>query len=356
MKQGSKLALAISIFCSGLLLNGCHSFGGNSHARTLADLPAPTLPDAKNTVAVIDRDKIEQSYEKALASAEDPVLRQQIMVRIADFEMARSEQKQLDAGDSAHYFDKPIAMYRTLIDMQEQSSASVKGVELDRLHYKLAKALSLDGRSEEASKSLDKLAQTAPKSTFISETQFRRAEKAFADGDYAAAEKHYQSVAADKNNPLQQNALYMQGWAEFKRSDYEIALQSFAKVLDQFLGEAEKPEMVGDVVKKLSPAKTNMMSDILHVMSLAFSYLDGAQSIADLQKNMGNRVYEHLLYEQLGQLYLEQKRYSDSADTYKKYVEQNPLSEIAPRFSIKMITVYEQGNFPSLILPAKRDF
>ncbi len=350
------LSLSVSVFVGGLLLSGCSFFGDEKTGRKIADLPEATLPDTSNTVAVVDRAKIENSYRKALASAEDPVLRQQIMTRIADFEMARSEEQQLQATDTARYFDKPIAMYRELIEMQEKSGQPVKGVEADRLRYKLAKALSMDGRNDEASKALDRLAESAPTSSFINETQFRRAEKAFADGDYVAAEKHYKSVADDIKSPLQQNALYMQGWAEFKRGDYEQALQSFAKVMDQFLASAQQPEQVEAAMESLTAAQKNMMSDTLHVMSLSFSYVEGAQSIVDLEKATGNRVYEYLLYEQLGQLYLEQKRFSDSAETYKVFVLQNPQSDFAPRFSIKMMEVYAKGDFPSLILPAKREY
>jgi tetratricopeptide (TPR) repeat protein len=351
------LARTALFVCTSLLLVGCHIFNNNNpNGKTLADLPVATMPDAKNSVAIVDTRKIETSYQKALAAAADPVLRQQIMARIADFEMARSEQQQLNANDSNHYFDKPIALYRELIDLQEKSGQPVKGVELDQLRYKLAKALSMDSRGDEAAGALDQLAKTAPTSTYMGETQFRRAEKAFADGDYLAAEKHYKSVADDKSNPLQQNALYMQGWAEFKRADYDLALQSFAKVADQLLTLAKKPEDVSQSVEQLNGAQKNMMEDTFHVMSLAFSYLDGAQSIIDLQKTMGDRVYEHLLYENLGQLYLEKKRFSDSAETYKSFVTHNPLSNFAPEFSIKMIGVYEQGNFPSLILPAKQEY
>lgn len=349
-------ALSGVIFFGGLLLSGCSFFGDDKKGKTIADLPDATLPDTSNTVAVVDRAKIESSYRKALASAEDPVLRQQIMTRIADFEMARSEEQQLQATDTARYFDKPIAMYRELIDMHEKSDKPVKGVEADRLRYKLAKALSMDGRSDEASKALDRLAESAPTSSFISETQFRRAEKAFADGDYVAAEKHYKSVADDLKSPLQQNALYMQGWAEFKRGDYERGLESFAKVMDQFLVTAQQPDQVKAAMDNLTAAQKNMVSDTLHVMSLSFSYVEGAQSIVNLEKATGNRVYEYLLYEQLGQLYLEQKRFNDSAETYNIFVLNNPQSDFAPQFSIKMMDVYAQGNFPSLILPAKREY
>ncbi len=356
MKLITLLARTSSLICTGLLLASCQMFGGDDKGKTLADLPTATMPDAKSTVTIVDHQKIETSYQRALAAAEDPVLRQQIMLRIADFEMARSEEKQLNSNDGGRYFEKPAALYRELITLQEKSGKPVKGVELDQLRYKLAKALSMDARGDEAASALDQLAATAPASTYMGETQFRRAEKAFADGDYIAAEKHYKSVADDKSNPLQQNALYMQGWAEFKRADYDKALQSFAKVADQLLTSAKKPEQVAQSVEQLSGAQKNMMEDTFHVMSLSFSYLDGAQSIIDLQKEMGDRVYEHLLYENLGRLYLEKKRYTDSAETYKNFVEHNPLSDFAPEFSIKMMEVYEQGNFPSLILPAKQEY
>ena len=158
------LALSAGIFFSALLLSGCNYFSKDQKGKTIADIPGATLPDATSTVALVDRAKIESSYRKALASAEDPVLRQQIMTRIADFEMARSEEQQLQATDTAHYFDKPIAMYRELIDLQEKSGQPVKGVKADKLRYKLAKALSMDGRNDEASQVLDRLAESAPTS------------------------------------------------------------------------------------------------------------------------------------------------------------------------------------------------
>ncbi|RYZ80357.1 MAG: hypothetical protein EOO68_37460 [Moraxellaceae bacterium] len=272
MKIKNWLVFLSSIICASLLLTGCKVFSSDRDlGKTLADLPTATMPDAKNTVAVIDDKKIETSYQKALAAAEDPMLRQQIMARIADFEMTRSEQQQLNANDAGHYFDKPIALYRELIELQEKSAQPVKGVELDQLRYKLAKALSMDSRGDEAAGALDQLAKTAPASSYMGETQFRRAEKAFADGDYLTAEKHYKSVADDKSNPLQQNALYMQGWAEFKRADYDLALQSFAKVADQLLTLAKKPEQVSQAVEQLSGAQKNIMEDTFHVMSLSFS-------------------------------------------------------------------------------------
>jgi TolA-binding protein len=340
-------------------LQGCSlvGLGDDGRGKTLADLPVAKLPDAKAKVAVIDMARIEQSYQRALSVAEEPALRQQIMVRIADLEMARSEKAQLDAGDTRRHYDKPIAMYNELLKMQEANAQPVNGIAADQLRYKLAKAMSLDGRNDEAAVVLDQLADASPNSLFMAETQFRRAEKSFADGDYAAAERNYDAVVKGNSPELQQNALYMKGWAQFKRGDYDPALKSFAGVLDQLIGHAANAKDVDAALTDIGASKANLVKDTLRVMALSLSYLDGAKSISDLQTQLGGgRAYEYLLYQQLGQLYLDQKRFTDSAETYQHYVQHNANSDFAPSFSIKVIDVYQQGDFPSLILPAKQEF
>lgn len=352
----SRYRLVCISWFSAALLSGCGLFGGTEREGTLAQLPPATLPNAAKTVDVIEIDRIEASYRKALAVAEEPALRQQILLRLADLEMARSEREQLAADDLRRFYDRPIAMYRELIDYEASRPQPTKGVDIDQLRYKLAKAYALDGRNVEAAAVLDELAQHHPDSPFMAETQFRRAEKAFADGDYAAAESHYRSVVIGSDDAFKQNALYMQGWSQFKRGDYDLALHAFAQVLDQLLAAAAQPEQVAQAMTDLGPARTNLVNDTLRVMGLSLSYLEGAASITHLQTEIGPRVYQHLLYDQLGQLYLEQKRFNDSAETYNHFVEHNPQSDFAPDFSIKTIQTYEQGDFPSLILPAKQDF
>lgn len=347
------------IIIAGMQLQGCSyvGLGDDGRGKTLADLPEAKLPDSKAKVAVLDVARIEQSYQRALAVADDPKLRQQILVRLADLEMARSEKTQLDATDMRRFYDKPVAMYSELLKLQSEGAQPVNGIAADQLRYKLAKALSLDGRNDEAAQVLDQLANTNPDSGFIAETQFRRAEKSFADGDYAAAERNYAAVVNGNSPELKQNALYMRGWAQFKRSDYDEALLSFAQVLDQLLGSATSAEQVDAVLADIGPSKVNLVKDTLRVMGLSLSYLEGAKSIVSLQTELGGRrPYEYMLYQQLGQLYLEQKRYTDSAETYQHFVQYNPNSDFAPSFSIKVIDVYQEGNFPSLILPAKQDF
>ena len=350
------LALVVSAVVH---LQGCSvvGLGDDGRGQTLADLPAAKLPDAKAKVAVIDMARIEQSYQRALTAAEDPALQQQIKMRIADLEMARSEKAQLNATEVRRFYDKPVAMYSELLATQTASAQPVKGIEADQLRYKLAKAMSLDGRTVEAAVVLDQLAVANTNSLYMAETQFRRAEKSFADGDYAAAERNYDAVVKGDNPELKQNALYMKGWAQFKRSDYDLALISFAGVMDQLIGHASSPKDIDAAMTDIGASKANLVKDTLRVMALSLSYLEGAKSISSLQTQLGGgRAYEYLLYQQLGQLYLDQKRFTDSAETYQHFVQHNADSDFAPSFSIKVIDVYQQGDFPSLILPAKQEF
>ncbi len=356
LQQAGLIALIITGACQ---LQSCAmvGLGDGARGKTLADLPDAKIPDAKTKVQVLDMARIEQSYQRALSVAQEPALRQQIMVRIADLEMARSEKAQLDATDTRRQYDKPIALYNELLKMQNTGATPAKGIQADQLRYKLAKAMSLDGRNEEAAVILDQLAQANPDSPLMAETQFRRAEKSFADGDYAAAERNYDAVVKGNNPELKQNALYMKGWAQFKRGDYDLALKSFAGVLDQLIGHAINPQDVDAALTDIGPSKANLVKDTLRVMGLSLSYLEGAKSISDLQTELGGRrAYEYLLYQQLGQLYLDQKRYTDSAATYQHFVQHNSNSDFSPSFSIKVIDVYQQGDFPSLILPAKQEF
>ncbi len=348
------LGLGVLVF-AGALVSGCGFMGmGGNGEKTLADLPPARMPNRETRVAVIDIDRIEASYQRALAAADNPSLQQQIRLRIAELEMARSEQLQHQADHTGPFFDKPIALYHQLIELEKVSST--RGIAADQLHYQLAKAYALDGRTDESAAVLDQLAEAHPDSPYIAETQFRRAERAFAAGSYRDAEQFFQSVVEGDNATLKQNALYMRGWAQFKRSDYELALESFTGVMDQLLANALQPEQVPGALESLNRASRNLVDDTLRVMALALSNLDGASAIVSLQQQLGPRPYQHLLYEQLGLLYLEQERFTDSAATYQQFVTSNPDSDFAPDFSMRTIQVYEKGNFPSLILPAKQAF
>ena len=100
-----KTLVALAL-CATLLMLGCSVFKQNISdlGPTLADLGDAQLPENMEPVAVVSRAEIEAMYRSALAVAKDPELRQQIKVRLADIEMARSEDEQIASDGGGSFF------------------------------------------------------------------------------------------------------------------------------------------------------------------------------------------------------------------------------------------------------------
>ncbi len=323
---------------------------GPNYGKTLADLQEVPLPETLDPVPVTTIDEIEESYRAALTVAKDADVRHRILTRLGDLEMARSEQNQLDATQQQSFFTDAINMYSELLVLNAERQGEPGTPTNERLLYQLSKAYALDGRIEESDEILATLVEEFPESPFAAEADFRRAEKAFSDSDYDKAEKLYGTVMlAGDETPFYINAVYMHGWSQFKRNRYRASIKSFTEVLDRNLEE-------GKPLSELSNTRRNMSKDTMRVLSIAFSYIEGPQTITEVYEKLGPRHYQHHLYMALGDLYLEKQRYRDSADTFRHYVQHFPNTDPAPAFSIKAIEVYKLGGFPSLILPAKEEY
>lgn len=320
------------------------------YGPTLADLETEVAEEEPMPVPVATADQIEDSYRSALEVARDPDIRHKILVRLADLEMAQSEDAQIDAEEQKLFFDDAISMYEELIGLNKERQEETGTPTNERLLYQLSKAYALDGRIEESNEILSQLVNEFPSSAFAAEAEFRRADLAFSERRYQDAETLYtQVIQAGDDTPFYLNAVYMKGWSTFKRSRYRASIASFTEVLDRSLPE-------GKTLDDLSKGQKNLIADTLRVMSLVFSYLDGADTISEVYLKLGERHYKHLLYASLGQLYFEKDRYRDSADTYLHFVRRFPNNDHSPSFNVKAIEVYEKGGFPSLVLPAKEEY
>ncbi len=323
---------------------------GLNYGKTLADLKEVPVPERIDPVPLTSIDKIEDSYRSALEVAKDAGVRHRILTRLADLEMARSEQRQLTVEEQQAYFGGAIDMYQELLVLNSERQDEPGTPTNERLLYQLSKAYALDGRLAESDEILSDLVTNFPESAFAAEADFRRAETAFSDGDYPLAEQLYLKVSqVGPNTPFYINSVYMHGWSQFKRSRYRASIKSFTEVLDRNLIE-------GRDLKELTNTQRNISLDTMRVLSIAFSYLDGPQTITDVYSTLGVRHYQHMLYMSLGDLYLEKRRFRDSADAYRHYVKHFPNTDPAPAFSTKAIEVYDMGGFPSLILPAKEEY
>lgn len=328
-------------------LSACALWGEKREfGPTLADLPAARLPPAADPVPPAALDEIEEGYRAALAVAADPELRHRIQVRLADIEMARSENRQLSQAEEQEHFRDAITLYDQLLQVPETRADKATD---ERLLYRLSKAYALDGRMAESDAALSRLVELHPDSPFAAEAEFRRAEQAFNRGHYREAEALYERVlAAGTDTPFYLNALYMKGWSQFKASDFDPSVITFMQVLDR-LHE-------GRTEAELSNAQRSLMDDTLRVLGITFTYLEGAPAIAQVFADLGERPYQHRVYQSLGNLYLEKKRYKDAADTFSDYIARFPTSEHGPEFAVQRIEVYTTGGFPDQVLPAKEDF
>jgi TolA-binding protein len=341
------LSPRISLLLAAVLLSSCSGWGDRRpYGPTLADLPPAQLPPAAEPVAPATLDQIEESYRAALDVAAAPELRHRIQVRLADIEMARSENRQLTEAEQEEHFRDAIALYDQLLTLEETQADRATD---ERLLYRLSKAYALDGRMAESDAALARLVQLHPESPYAAEADFRRAEQAFSRGRYREAQELYRKVVAvGRDTPFYLNGLYMLGWSQFKASDFHLSLDTFVEVLDLLHENRSEAD--------LSNAQRSLMDDTLRVMGITFTYLDGAPAIAELLAQKGPRPYQHRLYQNLGSLYLEKKRYKDAADTLSEYIEIFPESEYGPEFAVQRIEVYKEGGFPELILPAKEAF
>lgn len=336
--------LMMGLFLS-LLITGCSPFTRSISdlGPTLADLPEAIIPEQLEPVAVVSRDEVEAMYRSALDVAEDPEIRQKIKIRLADISMARGEDLQIASDSGGRYFDQSINMYDQLIKLQQAQSGQVD----ERLLYRVSKAYALDARMKESDAALEKLIAQNPNSSFAAEAQFRRAEQAFSRQEYSQAYQFYAAVVAiGEQTPFYLNALYMQGWSLFKQDKYLASLNPFHSVMDKLLPENAQ-------VDTLNKSQQSLLADTLKVLSFAYSYVDGPVTIAEFSQENGERQYTHLIYRQLADFYLENKRFYDAANTYESFILAYPNNDFNPEFADTAIDVYLKGGFSKEILPAK---
>ncbi|HXS80365.1 MAG TPA: tetratricopeptide repeat protein, partial [Gammaproteobacteria bacterium] len=103
-------------------------------------------------------------------------------------------------------------------------------------------------------------------------------------------------------------------------------------------------------------AQQELVDDTFRVLSIGFSYLDGAESISRHFNRHGARPYSFIAYTNLGDLYLEQQRYQDAADAYHAFVELDPYHAKAPLLQVEVIEAFKKGEFADLVLEGKENF
>lgn len=326
-------------------LAGCGSLGSDKPSGpTLSDLEAVELERESSAVPRLEYEALVSIYRGVLAHQDDPEVRTQILHRLADIEMLAGEDRLASAIDDRRLFDPAISAYENLLQENPQYERR------DTILYQLSKAYELRGDAERSTATLAALKDSAPDSPYLAEASFRLAERHFVQGQYSRAEATYEQVTDfGSATPFYTRSQYMLGWARFKQNRYYDSIEPFTHSLDAVLSG-------GEVIESLPRSQKELVEDSLRVLALAFSNLDGTNTIVQAYESMGERPYQHVFYEALGALYLNQERFRDSAQVYQDYLTRYPETPLAHRFQLEIISAFEAGGFPALILAAKQDY
>jgi len=338
-----------------LVLIGTSAQADNIKKRdTIASLEDKDVEIRTGKVIVGSTDLARDNYRAFLdLVSDDPDLRSEAMRRLGDLELDATEAEQLAANiDTLNHasFNDAVQLYQQLLESYPDYRRN------DTVLYQLARAYEMGGRNDEALVALNELVDKYPGTLLIDEVQFRRGEMLFLRKNYNDAELAYKNVIAyGDGSRFYEQSLYKLGWAQFKLGWNEDSLAPFFELLDRKIRNIELQEGENRL-EQLSRANQELVEDTFRVLSISFSYMQGADSITEFLKLQGQPEYAYVIYMNLGDLFLEKERFQDAAETYEAFVAQDPYHPKSPLLQVEVIEAYKQGGFPSLVLEGKKGF
>jgi len=333
MRRLADLALEKSYGSLGIQPNNA---GNNSIGIALPRPEVAVLPEqtAAHPTSVPERDSDGQLEARAIASA--PVA----YAELAPDEIDPAISPTADAGPV-----EAIALYDRILENYRDYPY------VDQVLYQKARALDELGQVDQAVLVADQLIAEHPDSRHLDELLFRRGEYHFVRRRFMDAESSYASIVElGPASDYYELALYKLGWSFYKQMLLEEALQSYVMLLDHKVAAGY------DFDQSEDEAEAQRVEDTYRVISLCFSELGGSDSVNEFFDAQGPRPYEHRIYRELGEFFLDKLRYADAARTYQSFMARYPMHVMAPRFSMRVVEIYEAGAFPKLVLEAKRAF
>jgi TolA-binding protein len=285
--------------------------------------------------------------------SDDPELRAEAMRRLADLELESVEAEQLAANVDqlgGQGYDSAVSLFKTLLEAYPDYRRN------DTVLYQLARAYEIAGETDAALDTLNELIGRYPATARRDEIEFRRGEMLFLRKRYDEAELAYKAVVEyGDSSRFYEQSLYKLGWSQFKLATHEDSLNAFFELLDRKLADVDLLGS-GEPLDVLKRADRELVDDTFRVLSISFSYLDGAESIDSYLASRGVPAYGYIVYRNLGDLYLEKERYVDAAEAYEAFVARDAEHPKAPLLQVEVIEAYKRGGFAMLVLDAKRSF
>ncbi|UTW48444.1 tetratricopeptide repeat protein [Bacterioplanoides sp. SCSIO 12839] len=289
----------------------------------------------------LSHQQIRDQYQEILGLVDDDYIKEQIERRISGVHMQESDARSANPNNppAQGYYRNAIASYRDILEKYPNSPDNAEVL------YQLAKAYDIEGQPDNALTMMRRLEKFHPDYEHMPEVYFRMGDLHFNAARYPQAEKAYRKTAQYNKASLNNNAHYMLAWTLYKQGAFDKSLEEFTWVLNALHQEDGS-------TAELNNVEQSLIDDTLHSMSLALVNLGGAEAIRDVSQ-LKNRAYVWRLYEQLAGFYLKKNLYSDSAATYREFIDRFPMRERTSRFHTELISVYVKGAFPKLVLEEK---
>lgn len=367
MKTAMSPTLRLTPLALALLLAGCASAPPPAppavqtrFTGTLADLENREIEVKTEQVLPQSAEEVLDNYQTALKLFRDPAARLDTLKRMADLTMESSQ-----ARDSEQPATAAPATAATAAAKREAEVNYARAVQLylavlknaqtpdERAdaYYKLAKAYDLNGQAAESVDTLRQLITQYPADPNALEARFRIAEFEFSSGHYLAAADNYARVVKDDpSGDFHDQALFKQGWSLYRAADFEAALPIFFRVIEGLDGKLRGAD------PRARQNAERLREDTFNIVSLAFIQQDGARTVEQYFRKVGPKAYETEVYMTLGRAYLNKKMYRNAAESFEFFVAKYPFNPRAPEFSAATIKAFQDGGFPSEVLPAKERF
>ncbi|MDH3362365.1 MAG: tetratricopeptide repeat protein [Gammaproteobacteria bacterium] len=309
----------------------------------LVEMEAPdraTQPErttgARQAAGPIDESESEQEFEKRATQ------RQQLLSQTAtlDAELPGGGGEPVPSGPR-----EAIKTYQTILETYPNYERN------DKVLYQMSRAYDEIGQPDEAMQVMDRLVADYPYSKYVDEVYFRRGEYFFVRKKYRAAEDAYGSIIRmGATSPYYELALYKLGWTLYKQEFYEEALQNYMAMLDY------RQSIGFDFDENYEENDEHRVADTFRVISLSFSNLGGPEFVDEYFAENGQRSYADKIYSNLGEFYFTKLRYDDAASVYKSFIKLNPFHKISPHFSMRVVEIYGEADFPLLVVESKKEF
>lgn len=221
----------------------------------------------------------------------------------------------------------------------------------DKVLYQMSRAYDEIGQPDEAMEVMDRFVSEYPHSKYVDEVLFRRGEYYFVRRAYRDAEASYNAVIRmGEDSSYYELSLYKMGWALYKQQFYDEALDNFIALLDY-------QKSIGyDFDQHEDDNEEHRVTDTFRVVSLSFSNLGGPEIVDEYFTEKGHRSYGDKIYRNLGEFFFSKLRYDDAASVYRSFIETNPFHQKSPHFSMRVVEIFGEANFPLLVVEAKKDF